>query len=48
MDSYRSMVEELALQKDKGKEIIVEAIPKPTAPTDLMKELRRSIEVVTR
>jgi DNA end-binding protein Ku len=47
MDNYRSMVEELALQKDKGKEIIVEAIPKPTAPTDLMKELRRSIEVVT-
>jgi DNA end-binding protein Ku len=47
MDNYRSMVEGLALQKDKGKEIIAEVIPKPTAPTDLMKELRRSIGVVT-
>ncbi len=47
MDNYRSMVEELALQKDRGKEIVVKAKPKPAAPTDLMKELRRSIEVVT-
>ncbi|MFZ3058380.1 MAG: Ku protein [Candidatus Methanoperedens sp.] len=46
-DNYRSMVEKMVMQKEKGEEIIVEAKAKPAAPKDLMQELRRSIEVVS-
>lgn len=46
-DNYRSMVEKMVMQKEKGEEIIVEVRPKPSAPKDLMQELRRSIEVIS-
>lgn len=47
-DNYRSMVEKMVMQKEKGEEIVVEARAKPAAPRDLMQELRRSIEVISR
>ncbi len=46
-DNYRSMVEKMVMQKEKGEEIVVEVRPKPSAPKDLMQELRRSIEVIS-
>jgi DNA end-binding protein Ku len=46
-DNYRSMVEKMVLQKEKGEEIVIEAKAKPAAPRDLMQELRRSIEVIS-
>jgi len=46
-DNYRSTVEKMVMQKEKGEEIIVEVRPKPSAPKDLMQELRRSIEVIS-
>ncbi len=45
-DTYRQKIEKLAKQKEAGKEIKIEALPKPVAPRDLMTELRRSIEAV--
>lgn len=46
-DNYRSMVEKMVMQKEKGEEIVVEVKAKPSAPRDLMQELRRSIEVIS-
>lgn len=47
-DTYREKIRKLVEQKEKGEAIVVEVKPRPKAPKDLMSELRRSIEVLSK
>lgn len=47
-DTYKEKIMRLVEQKEKGEKIVVEVRPVPKAPKDLMRELRKSIEVLSK
>ncbi len=47
-DMYKEKIQRLVEQKEKGEAIVVEVKSMPKAPKDLMSELRKSIEVLSK
>lgn len=47
-DTYKEKIKHLVEKKEKGEKITVEAKPGPEAPKDIMKELRKSIEILSK